>query len=227
MKALAKKVFREDFAREEQARWDKRQKIFQKEVAALSELMNITFERVEELETVNAEWLDGQIEHSKKNIKSMLGVGSFIPSGISKQFNDNYEDIRHRAITHVDDIASVMEYLKEQGVKVKIDSKGRPWFDEKDVKEKVNTYATYTFSDAHREAFQYLLAISDALNAWRKFEKDKGYQEGDVLRVMKCVNYTNKQNGKDNFDISADALFNFMAYGTILSPVDKPEPEED
>lgn len=227
MKVLPKSIFREDYAREEQERWDKRQRSFQKEVALLSELMNITFEKVEQLEAVNVEWLKEQIERSQKNLKSVLGAGSFIPSGISKQFNDNYDDIRRRAVDPVNDIASTMEFLKGQSVKVKIDSKGRPWFDEKDVKAKVTAYATYMFSVPQREAFPYVQAISDALNAWRKFEKDKGYQQGNVLSLMNNINLTNKQDGKDNFDISADEFFNFIAYGRILRIVDKPEPEED
>ena len=121
MKELPKSYFRQDVAEKEQGNWNERQASLQKSVQELSELMNTTFSSVEQLEGVTPEWLEDQISKSESNLRTVLGAGTFIPAGISKQFAEKYEEIRSKAAGPVEHIVTMLAYLKENGISLKMD----------------------------------------------------------------------------------------------------------
>ena len=216
MKTLPKSVFLEDVARREKEKWEGIQSTLQKSVSELSELMNMTFGKVEDLEAVSIEWLNAQIEQSRKNLKSVLGAGSFIPKGISKQFDENYNDIREKAAQPVEGIVNTLVFLKEHGVSIKIDSHGRPWLNEKEVKAKVEASANYTFPDSQREAYTYLQAIVEAIVSLRKYEKEKNLERCDIGSVINSI--ASDGTGKNGLNLKPEKFFSLIAYGRILKP---------
>ena len=221
MKVLPKKIYREDVAKKHREKLEGVQKRFQKSVADLSEAMNMTFPDVAALEAINDKWLNDQISKSKKSLKSVFGAdGGFIPSGISKQFEQNYTDIKNKALPLVNNIVLYMDDLKKKGIKVKVDSKGRPWLDEKDVKASVEAAATYTFSDAQREAWAHIIAACEALNEWRKYEKANNFAQSPILDLLNNVAFANKKNRKPSFIPTPEQFFTWIAWGKVLQPCD-------
>ena len=221
MKVLPKKIYREDVAKQHSEKLEEIQEHFQKSVADLSEAMNMTFPDVEALEAINEEWLKDQISKSKKSLKSIFAAGGgFIPAGISKQFEQNYADIESKAQPLVDGIVWYMDDLKKKGIKVKVDSKGRPWLDEKDVKASVEAAATYTFSDAQREAWNLIISACESLNEWLEFEKANGFAQSQILDLLKNVALANKYNGKTSYIPTPEKFFNWIACGELLTPCD-------
>lgn len=221
MKVLPKKIFREDVAKQHSEKLEEEQERFQKSVADLSEAMNMTFPDVAALEAINEEWLKDQISKSKKSLKSIFGAGGgFIPAGISKQFEQNYTDIKNKALPLVNSIVWYMDDLKKKGIKVKVDSKGRPWLDEKDVKASVEAAATYTFSDAQREAWVSIVTACEALDEWRKYEKANNFTQSPILALLDNVAIANKQDGKTSFVPTPEQFFTWIAWGKVLRPCD-------
>ena len=219
MKKSPKTYFLENTANDLREKWERRQEAFQNAVATLCELTNTTFTSADQLEAVNIDWVNKQISRSQQSLKSILGAGCFIPAGISKQFETNYKEIRDRISGPVNTISAIMKSLKDDGIKVKVDSKGRPWFDEKDVKAIVDKAATYTFPDVHREGYQYVQKVIEALNELRRFEKANGFAPSNIMTVLGNCNYFNKNSkGKDTFDMSDEQFFRAYAHGILFSP---------
>lgn len=217
MKVLSKSVFLEDVARMEKEKWERIQSSLQKSVSELSDLTNTTFGKVEDLEAVSIEWLNYQIEHSRKNLKTVLGAGCFIPAGISRQFDANYNDIKEKATGPVNGIVSSLAFLKEHGVSIKIDSHGRPWLNEKEVREKVKASATYKFPDNQREAYTYFQAIVEAIVSLRKYEKEQNLEHCDIGSVLNSI--AGDSMGNSGLNLKPEKFFSLIAYGMILKPV--------
>lgn len=227
MKELTKTYFRQDVADTEKEKWDSRQEILQRNVQTLSELMNITINSIEQLESVNPEWLEDQISKSESNLRSVLGAGTFIPAGISKQFADNYAEIREKAASPVESIVSMLTFLKGNSIGIKIDSKGRPWLNEKDVKTKIDETATYQFSESDKEAYPYLQAIFEALNNWLKFEKAKKYAPANLQEILSNADKARVLEQRNLFDFNPGFFYTLKAWGRILKPTELPKKVED
>ena len=223
MKELSKTYFRQDVADREQEILDGRQANLQKSVQELSELMNITISSVEQLECINPEWLEEKIRKSESNLRAVLGADTFIPAGISKQFADNYSEVRQKASSPVENIVDVLAYLKENGIGIKIDSKGRPWLNEKDVKAKIEEKATFQFSESDKEAYPYFAAVFEALNELLKFQKAKKYAPCNLQEILTNADAARVLENRSLFDFNAGAFYTLKAWGKILMPIGQPK----
>lgn len=226
MKELPKTYLRQDVADREKEKWDGRQESLQKSVQELSELMNITISSVEQLEGVTPEWLEDQICKSESNLRTVLGAGTFIPAGISKQFADNYAEIREKTASPVENIVSMLAYMKENGIGIKIDSKGRPWLNEKDVKAKIEETATFQFSESDKEAYPYFAAVFEALNELLKFQKAKKFAPCNLQEILSNADAARVLEHRSLFDFNAGSFYTLKAWGKILRPTEQPKKDE-
>ena len=223
MKELPKSYFRQDVAEKEQGNWNERQASLQKSVQELSELMNTTFSSVEQLEGVTPEWLEDQISKSESNLRTVLGAGTFIPAGISKQFAEKYEEIRSKAAGPVEHIVTMLAYLKENGISLKMDSKGRPWLNEKEVKAKIEETATYRFTESDKEAYPYFAAVFESINELLKFERAKNYVPCEIKEILSNADAAKVIGQRNLLDLSAEYFFTLKAWGKILRPQEQAE----
>ena len=189
--------------------------------------MNITISSTEQLEGVTPEWLEDQISKSESNLRTVLGAGTFIPAGISKQFADNYAEIREKAASPVESIVNMLAFLKENGIGIKIDSKGRPWLNEKDVKAKIEETATYQFSESDKEAFPRLQAIFEALNEWLKFERAKKYAPANLQEILSNADKARVLEQRNLFDFNPGFFYTLKAWGRILRQTEQPKKAVD
>lgn len=185
MKKLPKKIILSDVKERVEKTFSEKQSRLQEAAAKISELRNLKFESVEQLEGVSKKWLEAEINQSKQNLNTMFATtGGFIPAGISKQFSDEYERVKKECQTPINTIKDTLTWCKEKGIGLKIDSKGRPWLNEKDVKETVEREATYTFSSDEAEYYEYFQAIFEAMDALQRYESQNGFKPSNLQRVM-------------------------------------------
>lgn len=185
MKQLPRKVILSEAKERAEETFEKKQSILQDAVAKISELRNVKIRTVEQLEAISHEWLEGEISKSKSNLYSLFGsAGGFIPSGISRQFSDEYERVRNDCYSPIETIVSCVAWCKEKGIGLKIDSQGRPWLNEKDVKNAVEQLATHTFSEEERAYYERFQAIFEAMDALRAYESENGFEPSNLQSVI-------------------------------------------
>ena len=185
MKKLPKKVVLEDRKAKIREKFEEKQDVLQRATARLSELRNLNIETVEQLEGISLDWLEDEIAKSKKNLSMIFGSsGGFIPAGISRQFSDEYERVRMECRNPIAIITGTLDWCRQNGIGIKIDSKGRPWLNEKDVKELVDREATHTFSAQETEYYEYFQAIFDAMDTLRQYESENGFEPSNLQGVM-------------------------------------------
>lgn len=230
MKQLPNTIHRESVAEREQKRYDSRQESLQTNVVGLSDLINVKFESTEQLEAVTTEWLDDQISKSKSNLRTIFGTnGGFIPAGISQQFADNYEAIRKAARPFIEGIQDGLTFAKSEQIPLKFDSKGRPWLDEKVVREKVKESALYSFTEEEKEFYGLIAPIFDALDEVRKYEKEHGLISSDLKKVLsEYIESADLQRAK--YTLTPEKYYTLTSYGKVLArlrpTVKKPAEEE-
>lgn len=216
MKALPKKLLNSKALENAQEKCDNVQEILQKYVMDLSGLMNIRFESFEQLEGATPKWLDDQIEKSKTSLRAVFGAGGgFIPSGISKQFADNYADIRNRALPIIDGIQANLKWCKTKGIGIKIDSKGKPWLNEKDVKEAVTKYAEYTFSEDQNTYYTLLCKVFGSIDEICSYEESQGLEVADIPQIISEWNTARVLSKKKKFDFTPEDFLGLINWGKV------------
>lgn len=220
MKKLPKKIVIEDRKKKAQESYDEKQVVLQEATETISRTLNIKLESVEQLKSISEEWVDSLIAKSQDNLKSVLGAGSFIPAGISKQFSDEYTRVRRECEDPIATITGVVDWCESKGIGLKIDSKGRPWLNEKDVRESVEQEATISFSAeqiAYYERFQHIFESMDDLRA---YERENGYQPSDLQTIM-SDRFTELAYASINgatklpYQFSPERFFSLIAWGKI------------
>lgn len=232
MKKLPKKIILSDVKESVEKTFSEKQTFLQDAVAKISELRNLKFESVEQLESVSKKWLEAEINQSKQNLNTMFAnTGGFIPAGISKQFSDEYERVKKECQAPINTIKGTLAWCKEKGIGLKIDSKGRPWLNEKDVKEAVEREATHTFSDGEMEYYEHFQAIFEAMDALRRFESENGYEPSDLQtvtanRFVACfrIDMETLKQHHEPFQFTPEEYYRLIAYGKICR---KKHPKDD
>ena len=224
MKNLPKKINLADRKERLEKAYAKKQERLQEATAKISELRNLKLETVEQLETISKEWLEEEICKSKKNLNTLLGSsGGFIPAGIAKQFADEYERVRRECQEPIDIITDSLAWCREAGISVKMDSKGRPWLSEKDVKEAVEREATHTFSEAEMEYYEHFQAIFEAMDALQAYESENGFDPSDLQNVtadrfLSCyiIDLDTLKVRKKPFQYTPEEYFRVLCSGKIF-----------
>ena len=235
MKKLPKKIFLTDVKERLEETYNKRQEILQIATAKLSQLRNLRIESVEQLEGISPEWLEEEISNSKKNLTTIFGnSGGFIPAGISKQFSDEYERVRRECQDPIETITGSLAWCRENGIGIKIDSKGRPWLNEKDVKELVEREATHTFSEAEVEYYAYFQAIFEAMDALRAYESQNGFRPSDLQgvvtdRFLACFTFDNDtcKTIRRPYQFTPEEYYTLIRWGKIIRHEHKEECDEE
>ena len=219
MKKLPKTIIVEHNRKAHQDAFDGQQAILQENVKAISELMNLKIESVEQLEGITPEWLDGEILKSKNNLKMIFGAGGgFIPEQVSSQFSDNYEEIRFKAQKPIASIQSALDFCKQKNVGIKIDSNGKPWLNEKEVKENIEKASTYTFTEEDSAYYTLLGNVFDALNEVRKYEKQNGLSTSELAKIISNVADVEGLKGGNTFPFEPKDFLTLKLWGKILKP---------
>lgn len=185
MKNLPKSLVNQLAMENLQKEYDKKQELLQKYVAEISRLRNLSISSVEQLEAISHKWLEDEITKSQENLRTVFGSsGGFIPAGISKQFDDEYNRVRQECFGHIDGIVEIRNWCKDRGIGIKIDSKGRPWLNEKDVKEAVNREASRTFSEEERHYYTLLGNLFASLNEIHRYETLQGMDHAELHTII-------------------------------------------
>ena len=224
MKKLPNKILRADVKKHLEEEYSKKQDLLQGAAAKISELRNLKIETVEQLEAINNKWLENEIDKSKKNLSTIFGTsGGFIPAGISKQFSDEYERVRRECQNPIDMIKLTLAWCKTKGIGIKMDSKGRPWLNEKDVKEAVEREATHCFSEEEKEYYEYFQAIFEAMDALRSYESKNGFESSDLQtvvtnRFLSCfiINPDTMQQHSKPYQYTPEEYFTALCSGRIF-----------
>ena len=225
MKKLPKKIVIEVRRKKVQESYEEKQVVLQEATATISQRLNIKLESVDQLKGINEEWVDSLIAKSQDNLKSVLGAGSFIPSGISKQFSDEYTRVRRDCEDPIATITGVIDWCESKGIGFKIDSKGRPWLNEKDVREAVEREATFSFSAEQIAYYEHFQAIFESMDSLRAYECQNGLQPADLQTIMadrfKDLAYasiyeaTKYEATKLPYQFSPEGFYDLIAWGKI------------
>ena len=224
MKKLPKKILFDDTKERLEKEYNEKQDSLQEAAAKISELRNLKIESVEQLEGISFDWLEKEISKSKNNLNTLFGSsGGFIPAGISKQFSDEYERVRRECNDPIDKITDIVAWCKRKGIGIKMDSKGRPWLNEKDVKEKVEREATHTFSEEEEEYYGYFQAIFEAMDTLRRYESSHGLESSNLQgiladRFIACFHFDEKtcKTIYKPYQYSPEEYYKLICWGVIL-----------
>lgn len=221
MKKLPKKIVIEDRKKKAQESYDEKQVVLQEATDTISRTLNIKLESIEQLKGINEEWVDSLIAKSRDNLKSVLGMGtgSFIPAGISKQFSDEYTRVRRECEDPIATITGVIDWCESKGIGLKIDSKGRPWLNEKDVREQVEREATISFSAEQLAYYEHFQHIFESMDALRSYERENGYLPAALQTIMadrfKGLALASNGDTKSSYQFSPEGFFSLIAWGKI------------
>ena len=224
MKKLPKKVILANVKERLEETYTKKQDSLQEATAKISELRNLKIETVEQLEKVSKEWIEEEITKSKKNLNTVFGSsGGFIPAGIAKQFSDEYERVRRDCQQPIDTITAHLAWCKEKGIGIKMDSKGRPWLNEKDLKEVVEREATHTFSEEETEYYEHFQAIFEAMDALQDYESKNGFEPSNLQGVITdrflCCYHVDMETLKEvrrPFQYTPEEYYRVLCSGCVL-----------
>ena len=190
-------IYLANVAKDEKDKWHDFEYYFQEDVKALSKEINIKFSTAEEIAEISPEWLEKQIDQSRKNLTGVLGAGCFVPAAIAKQFDDNYNAIKRTCTPLAESIMSEWQHLAKRGVGITIDEDGVPHLNPNDVQRCIDQAATKTFTDKQKEGWGYLSAVTKALNNLRLWEKAQKLLPSQISTILSEANHANKLKGED------------------------------
>lgn len=129
---------------------------------------------VEDVKSLNQHYIDTKVEESKQTyLKNMEGL--FLSQESIDKTLAMMEEARVRGGEAADKVASILaEY---EGVSFKMDSKGRIWFDRKQMEKHVTEKATCRVPAVLKGYYTKLGNVIDSLNELRQFEKDNNLLE--------------------------------------------------
>lgn len=229
MKNLPKSLVNQLTMENLQKEYDRKQDLLQKSVAEISRLRNISISSVEQFEVISHKWIEDEISKSKESLKTVFGDnGGFIPAGISKQFDDEYNRVRQECFGHIDGIIDIRNWCEAHGIGIKIDSKGRPWLNEKDVKEAVLKEATRTFSEEERHYYTLLGDLFASLNEIHRYEKLQGMAHASFDAILHEENLarivTTETSVKlHEWDFGPEKFLSWLNWGKVCRSDEKAE----
>ena len=222
MKKLPRKVIRANAKERLEEEFQNLQERLQEASAKLSTLRNVKFESVEQFEAISDKWLKEEIAKSKENLNTVFGGGGFIPEGIARQFATEYDRVRKECKEPINTIVSILSNCKQRGIGIKIDSKGRPWLNEKHIKEAVEREAAFSFSDEQMEYYEHFQAIFEAMDALRRYERENGFEEANLQGIMadrflQCykVDINTLKTHTRPFQYTPEEFCNLIGWGSI------------
>lgn len=129
---------------------------------------------VEDVKSLSREEINKKVAESKQGYLDKMD-GIFINQAQIDSTLAMMEEARKRGGDAAEKVATILsEY---EGVPYRMDSKGRLWFDQKELEAFLNAKATYKVPAFLKEYYTKLGDVIDDLNELRKFEKDNGLSE--------------------------------------------------
>ena len=211
---------------EEKARekFDSLEKALQKYVARISELRNVKFSSVKQLEGITHEWLESEIKKSKDNLSKFFGAGGFIPQGIASQFNDEYNKVRSECEQPINGVQDHLSRCKQFGIGLTVDVDGVPHFDEKDVEALIAKESTRVFSDMEKGLYPLLVTLFDTMNDIHRYEAAMGAEPSSLSSVITDHIQAETLRGKKVYDFTPEDYVSLLNWGRVLFV--KPKAEE-
>ncbi len=230
-KELPNSLYRQNLAEQEAERLSSLESSLRSHVARIAELRNLSIKSVKQLESITPEWLEGEIAKSKNSLSTVLGVGGFIPAGISKQFDDEYNKVRKECAQPIASIQSELLSCKDRGISLRIDSEGLPRFNEDDVKAAIDKAATYKFSDEEKELYTLFAEIVETMNKIRQYEQQHGAKKSNIPNTIVWLfngTYDTRTgeliSGKE-YEFTPEYFFRLIAFGKLF--LRNPEEDDD
>ena len=138
-------------------------------VAALAApAIGITVNDVNVLQKVSKDWLK---QYLTDNYKRFVATSGFVPAATRQRVLDEYNQAGAAAEPYVITIEAIMK--QRNAFPVKIDSKGKFWFDEKTVKAWATEQATRHFTEDEQRYYTLLGEVVEVLNKVAEFERAK------------------------------------------------------
>jgi hypothetical protein len=158
-------------AYKEHARQQEKQ--MQDAAVTLMQLLNFKFESVDEVRSMTLDYLKTKIEESRNRMIGTLKVSSFVPEKVAQFYDNSFAEVLKEAEPQINTLRNAIQFFDNEKIGLKIDSKGRPWANEKDVEKIANEKTIFTFSDEQRKYYSVICDALDALNEITKYEKQQ------------------------------------------------------
>lgn len=138
-------------------------------VAQLKE-MGIEIKDVETLKKISAAWCREFVKEAEASY--LQNLSTFVVKTVQSDVHDKFAESYEKAAPLCVEIRSILNSRKFE---LKIDSKGRFWFDEKQAKAFAAEKATTTYTDEEIEFCTKAGEIFDAINDFEKWAESKGF----------------------------------------------------
>ena len=200
-------------------KFESMEKTLQKYVARISELRNVKFSSVEQLEGITHEWLESEIKKSKDNLSQVFGAGGFIPQGIASQFNDEYDKVRSECDQPISGVQEHLSKCKQIGISLTVDAYGVPH-----VEALVSKESTRMFTDAEKGLYPLLVTLFETMNDIHRYEAAMGAEPSNLPSVIGEHVSGEKVKGKTVYDFTPEDYVSLLNWGRVLFV--KPNVEE-
>ncbi len=139
-------------------------------VVTLREKLGINISDIETLKAVSVDWCKNFVKEAEEGY--LKNLSPFVVKTVQNDVHDKFAASFYEAAPH----CSVISYiLRKRKFNIKQDSKGRFWFDEKEIKAYASDMATVHYSEDEVEFCDKVCEIVDAINEFEKWAEAKGF----------------------------------------------------
>ena len=124
-------------------------------------------------EKITEGWLRKFIDEAKAQY---MGE-TFIPSALKNRDNEVFEELFNKAESQA---SIIREILNEYHISLKMDSKGKVWFTESEVKEYLQKECTVIVPEQMRQYYTKIGELHEALDGVKAFEQENGLKPFSV-----------------------------------------------
>lgn len=111
--------------------------------------------------------IDNRIEEIKRDYSKQATTLILGADKVAEAMT-RYDELAGELKSHVSTIHRILG--RYDGVSIKVDSKGKVWFDEKQLKSFIEAKCTTLYNDIHKKYYSLLGQVVDALESLREFE---------------------------------------------------------
>lgn len=167
-----------------------------------------------DVQTINAETVKAFIEEGKADYLMRID-DKFFPQELLDTALSSFDKALKACVDAANTIYGILGHYS--GVSLKMDSKGRVWFNEKELQAFIQEKCTERFTPEDKQYYELVGNVVDALNALLDFEKKQGWVKFSLKEPWQNTPYIQDafRADKEGYSISKETFLDLKTWGMI------------
>lgn len=163
---------------------------------------------------INAETVRAFIEEGKADYLSRID-DKFFPQELLDAALNSFDKALNACVEAANTIYGILGHYS--GVSLKMDSKGRVWFAEKELQAFIQEKCTERFTPEEKQYYELLGNVVDSLNALLDFEKQQGWVKFSLKEPWQNTPYIQDafRGDKEGYSISKETFLDLKKWEMI------------